>query len=179
VRSDITTSLGTGTKAAGVPLTVKLKITKGAKGPAIPAAAVYIWHCDQAGRYSMYSQGATNETYLRGVQAADANGEVTFTTIYPAAYSGRWPHIHFEVYGSLAAATAGKPKLSTSQLALTAATANQVYATKGYEASIPNMTRTTLANDNVFSDGADKETPTITGDVTKGFVATLTVPIAV
>jgi protocatechuate 3,4-dioxygenase beta subunit len=178
VRSDITTSLGTGTKATGVPLTVKLKITKGANGPAIPGAAVYLWHCDQAGRYSMYSQGVTNETYLRGVQAADANGEVTFTTIYPAAYSGRWPHIHFEVYGSLAAATAGNPKLSTSQLALTAATADQVYATKGYEASIPNMARTTLANDNVFSDGADKETPTFSGDVAKGFVATLTVPIA-
>jgi protocatechuate 3,4-dioxygenase beta subunit len=91
VRSDITTSLGSGTKAGGVPLTVTLKITKGAGGPALVGAAVYLWHCDREGRYSMYSQGVTNETYLRGVQAADANGEVTFTTIYPAAYSGRWP----------------------------------------------------------------------------------------
>lgn len=178
VRGDITTSLGSSTKTPGVPLTVKLKITKGANGPVMPGAAVYLWHCDQAGRYSMYSQGITNETYLRGVQAADANGEVTFTTIYPAAYSGRWPHIHFEVYESLAAALAGTPKLATSQLALTAETAKQVFAVKGYEASIANFVSSSLATDNVFSDGADKETPTFTGDITKGFVATLTCPIA-
>jgi len=49
------------------------------------------------------------------VQEADANGQVTFTTIFPAAYSGRWPHIHFEVYESLAAATSGGKLLTTSQ----------------------------------------------------------------
>jgi protocatechuate 3,4-dioxygenase beta subunit len=178
VRSDITTSIGSSTKTPGVPLTVKLKITNGANGPIMPGAAVYLWHCDRAGGYSMYSQGITNETYLRGVQATDANGEVTFTTIYPAAYSGRWPHIHFEVYSSLAAALAGTPKLATSQLAMTAETAKQVFAVKGYEASIANLASSSLATDNVFSDGADKETPTFTGDIIKGFVATLTCPIA-
>jgi protocatechuate 3,4-dioxygenase beta subunit len=40
----------------------------------------------------------TTESYLRGVQVTDSNGQVTFTTIYPACYSGRWPHIHFEVF---------------------------------------------------------------------------------
>jgi protocatechuate 3,4-dioxygenase beta subunit len=178
VRSDITTSLGSSTKVPGVPLTVKLKVTKGANGPAIPGAAVYLWHCDQQGRYSMYSNGVTNETWLRGVQEADANGEVTFTTIYPGCYSGRWPHIHFEVYGSLAAAKAGTPKLTTSQLAMTPDTGKQVFATKGYEASVANFAKITLASDNVFSDGADKETPTITGDTTKGFAASLTVAVA-
>ena len=44
-------------------------------------------------------------TILRGVQAADSNGQVTFTSIFPGCYSGRWPHIHFEVYPSLSAAT--------------------------------------------------------------------------
>jgi protocatechuate 3,4-dioxygenase beta subunit len=178
VRSDITSSLGSSTKVPGVPLTVKLKITKGANGPAIPGAAVYLWHCDQQGRYSMYSNGVTNETWLRGVQQADANGELTFTTIYPGCYSGRWPHIHFEVFSTLAAATAGTPKIATSQLAMTPDTAKLVFATKGYEASIPNFANITLASDNVFSDGADRETPATAGDVTKGFVATLTVPVA-
>lgn len=126
----------------------------------------------------MYSSGVTNETWLRGVQQADANGEVTFTTIYPGCYSGRWPHIHFEVYSSLAAA-AGNPNVATSQLEMTADTGRAVFATKGYEASVANFANITLATDNVFSDGADKETPTITGDVTKGFSATLTVPVAV
>ena len=42
---------------------------------------------------------------------------MTFTSIYPAAYSGRWPHIHFEVYPSLADATTARAA-ATSQLAL-------------------------------------------------------------
>jgi protocatechuate 3,4-dioxygenase beta subunit len=179
IRSDITSTLGSSTKVKGVPLTVKLKITKGANGPVMPDAAVYVWHCDQAGRYSMYSQGVTQENWLRGVQQADANGEVTFTTIYPGCYPGRWPHIHYEVYASLAEATAGKPIASTSQLALTADSGKAVYATKGYEASVPAFANISLASDNVFSDGAEKETPTFTGDAAKGFVATLTVPVAV
>ena len=70
------------------------------------------------GLYSMYSQGVTGENYLRGVQATDANGGVTFTSIFPAAYSGRWPHIHFEVFPSLASATNGQNKMRVSQLAL-------------------------------------------------------------
>jgi hypothetical protein len=85
--------------------------------------------------------------------------------------------MHFEVFGSLDAATAGTPKLATSQLALTEATAKLVYAVKGYEASVSNLASTTLATDGVFSDGADRETPAITGDVTKGYVATLTVAV--
>ena len=60
----------------------------------------------------------TNQNYLRGVQEADANGKVTFTTIFPACYSGRWPHIHFEVYPSLAAATSVATRSATSQIAM-------------------------------------------------------------
>ena len=52
------------------------------------------------------------------MQETDANGKLTFQTIFPAAYSGRWPHMHFEVYESLDAATSGGAKLKTSQLAL-------------------------------------------------------------
>ena len=81
-------------------------------------AAVYAWHCDQAGRYSMYSQGVENENYLRGVQAAGDDGIVEFTSVFPACYSGRWPHIHFEVYPSLEAATDSANQIATSQIAL-------------------------------------------------------------
>jgi protocatechuate 3,4-dioxygenase beta subunit len=42
-------------------------------------AAVYIWHCNRDGNYSLYSQAVTTENYLRGVQAADSNGVVTVT----------------------------------------------------------------------------------------------------
>jgi protocatechuate 3,4-dioxygenase beta subunit len=178
VRSDIRSSFGSSsTVADGVPLTVELKIVDSTTGAAKSGAAVYLWHCDIAGRYSLYTQGVTNENYLRGVQEADGNGELSFTSIFPAAYSGRWPHIHFEVYPSLAEATkAGSPTV-TSQLALPKDTCDVVYATDGYSQSIRNLAQTSLARDMVFSDGAELETPTVTGDVRSGFVASLTVGV--
>jgi protocatechuate 3,4-dioxygenase beta subunit len=179
VRSDITTSIGTGSAvAAGVPLTIKLTVidlSDGAK--ALAGAAVYLWHCDQEGRYSMYSDGVTGENYLRGIQRAGADGAVTFTSIYPAAYSGRWPHIHFEVYPSLDQATTSTSKLRTSQLALPEEASTEVYATAGYEASIANMAQTSLEDDNVFSDGYSLQLAKVTGNVTDGYTATLTVPV--
>ncbi len=99
VRSDLTKSFGSASGVAkGVPLTVELVVQDSAKCTPLAGAAVYVWHCDAEGRYSMYDDEIGNENYLRGVQAADAQGKVTFTTIFPGAYQGRWPHIHFEVY---------------------------------------------------------------------------------
>jgi len=138
---------------------------------------VYLWHCDKLGRYSLYSSGVTNQNYLRGVQEADATGRVSFTTIFPGCYSGRWPHIHFEVYPSLAAATSVANKIATSQIALPKATCDLVYATSGYEASVTNLSQVSLATDNVFSDGSALELATITGSVAAGLTATLTVAV--
>ena len=73
------------------------------------------------------------------MQESDADGKVTFKTIFPAAYSGRWPHIHFEVYESLDAATAAQTKLRTSQLAIPQDACDAVYATAGYEQSVQNL----------------------------------------
>ena len=92
----------------------------------------------------MYSQGAADQNYLRGVQEAGSDGSVTFTTIFPAAYSGRWPHMHFEVYPSLAEATKAGTPVATSQLALPEDSCNLVYATDGYEQSVTNLARTSL-----------------------------------
>ena len=100
VRSDIRSSFGgsSGT-AEGVPMTLELVVQDLANGGApFAGAAVYVWHCDREGRYSLYSDGVTDENYLRGVQVADAAGRVRFTSIFPACYTGRWPHVHFEVY---------------------------------------------------------------------------------
>jgi protocatechuate 3,4-dioxygenase beta subunit len=128
-----------------------------------------VWHCDREGRYSLYSQGVTGENYLRGVQETDDSGQVRFTTIFPACYSGRWPHIHFEVYPSLAKATNGANKIATSQMALPEDTCRTVYATSGYEQSLSNMSRVSLDTDNVFSDGYDLQIPTVTGDPSSGY----------
>ncbi len=124
VRSDIRSSFGTSTTTAeGVPLTIRMLIQDASDG-CVPyaGAAVYAWHCDAEGRYSMYSQGVENENYLRGVQEADADGAVEFTSIFPACYQGRWPHIHFEVYPSLDLAIDAGNKIATSQIALPAET---------------------------------------------------------
>jgi protocatechuate 3,4-dioxygenase beta subunit len=102
---------------------------------------------------------------------------VRFTSIYPGCYSGRWPHIHFEVYPSLSAATSVSNKVATSQIALPKATCDEVYATSGYEASVATLSRVSLATDNVFSDGAALELATITGSVTGGLTAALTVAV--
>ena len=120
VRSDIRSSFGSSiTVAEGVPATVNLTLLDLTSGCSpLAGAAVYLWHCDREGRYSMYSEGVEDENYLRGVQESDADGVVTFQTIFPAAYSGRWPHIHFEVYESLEAATGGGTLNATSQVAL-------------------------------------------------------------
>ena len=179
VRSDITASIAGATGVAeGVPLTVSLTIVDGANGCApLSGYAVYIWHCDREGNYSMYSAAAASENYLRGVQETDGNGTVTFTTIFPACYSGRWPHIHFEVYASLAKASAGSNKLATSQLAMPEANCSDVFATSGYEASVNNLSQVSLTSDMVFADGADLETPSMSGSVADGYVAKLTVTV--
>ncbi|CAM5491474.1 intradiol ring-cleavage dioxygenase [Streptomyces aurantiogriseus] len=181
VRSDITKSFGdsAGGTAEGVPLTVTLTVVDAASGCGTPkkGAAVYLWHCDRDGNYSLYSEGVTEENYLRGVQETDDKGRVTFTSIFPACYPGRWPHIHFEVYGSLDDATAATSITNTSQLALPEDVCDTVYATDGYSQSAQNLGRLSLETDNIFSDGHDQQLATMTGSVEKGYTATLTVPV--
>jgi protocatechuate 3,4-dioxygenase beta subunit len=111
------------------------------------------------------------------VQETDGQGSVRFASIFPAAYSGRWPHIHFEVYPSLAAATTASGKLRTSQLALPEDASTRVYATDGYEASVRNLAQTSLETDNVFRDGYSLQLGTVTGDVTGGMTVRLSVPV--
>jgi protocatechuate 3,4-dioxygenase beta subunit len=180
VRADIRSSFGTSTTTAkGVPLTIKLVIQDASNGCApLTGAAVYVWHCDQGGNYSLYSQAAASENYLRGVQATDGSGVATFQSIFPACYSGRWPHIHFEVYTDLEAAIDEANKIATSQIALPKDACDLVYATDGYSQSVANLTRVSLQSDNVFGDdGGIHEQGTITGDVPSGMTVTLTVPV--
>lgn len=133
-----------------------------------------MWHCNRDGAYSLYSQNISGENYLRGVQETGADGTVTFRSIFPAAYEGRWPHIHFEVYPSLAKATNSRNKIATSQIALPEATAAEVYATAGYEQSAQNLAQTSLDGDRVFSDGYDLQIPAVSGDAASGFTLNFT-----
>ena len=179
VRQDITTSFGdmSGT-AEGVPLSVELTVLDATTGAALPGAAVYLWHCTRDGGYSLYSDGITDQNFLRGVQEADDEGKLSFTTIFPGCDSGRWPHIHFEVYESVDAATGDGTRLATSQIALPEDVCDVVYDTDGYEASVSNLAGTSLASDNVFSDdSAADQLATVSGSVADGYVAQLDVPV--
>jgi len=177
VRSDIRSSFGqySGT-ADGIPLTIALRVFDlGAGAAPLAGAAVYVWHCDRDGKYSLYTE--RNQNYLRGVQAADSNGQVTFTSIFPACYSGRWPHIHFEIYPSLDDATTASSKLKTSQLALPEDACSEVYASTGYSQSITNLSRVSLSSDMVFSDGYSGELASVTGSPDSGYTATLNIAV--
>ena len=180
VRHDIRRSFGDSrTLAKGVPLRVNLAVTDASDGYApLSGLAVYLWHCDRSGRYSMYSSGVEDENYLRGIAATDGDGKAWFRTIFPACYSGRWPHIHFEVYSSVAKAVANGPIVKTSQIALPQAVCRKVYATSGYGGSLGNLARTSLSTDNVFSDDrAIHQLATVTGSVEHGYAANLTIGI--
>ena len=180
VRSDITTSFGSATGTAqGVPMKLKLKIINmnGDDVQPYAGAAVYVWHCTSGGEYSLYSEAIKDENYLRGVQQADANGLVTFHSIFPACYSGRWPHVHFEVYPSLAKATSASDRLRTSQVALPKPTCQAVYATDGYSRSVANLSQVSLDGDNVFGDGYSLQLGTVTGSVPAGVTVSLNVPV--
>ncbi|GAB3259186.1 dioxygenase family protein [Nocardioides dilutus] len=181
VRSDITASFGSASGVAeGVPVTVKLKVydLNGEAVTALPGAAIYLWHCDREGRYSLYSEGVTEENYLRGVQEADAEGDITFTSIFPACYAGRWPHMHFEVYESLDSATSYANKLRTSQLALPQDVCDEVYGTvEGYEQSVANLAQLSLDTDGIFSDGYSLQMASVTGSVDQGYTISLNVPV--
>ena len=181
-RSDIRSSIvSSTTTAAGVVLTVTLTLVNTSSScVALSGYAVYLWHCTRDGLYSMYSTGVTGENYLRGVQVSDSNGSVTFTTIFPGCYSGRMPHIHFEVYASQTAATttpAGDQVL-TSQIALPTAICSTVYASTGYSSSATNLASFSFTEDLVFKDGTTTEMATVTGSVSAGYAANLTVGIS-
>ena len=179
IRSDITSSFGdfSGT-AEGVPATIDLTVLNMADGAAFAGAAVYVWHCDRGGNYSLYSEGATDQNYLRGVQIADAAGTVSFTSIFPACYSGRWPHIHFEVYPDQESLSDSTKAIATSQIAIPQEACNAVYATSGYEQSVSNLAQISLTSDNVFGeDGGATQLATMSGDVASGYTIALTAAI--
>ena len=179
VREDITSSFGSMSGAVtGVPLSIKFKVLDIAGGcTPYAGAAVYAWHCDAKGQYSLYSRGVTDQNWLRGVQEADSDGWVTFQSIFPGCYPGRWPHIHFEVFPTLAKATSARNKVATSQIALPQDACEAAYATNGYSSSVTALKGVSLQRDNVFSDGWQTQLGTVTGDAGAGMTVTLNVPV--
>lgn len=164
----------------GLPLTLTLTLVDVNNGcTPIANAAIYIWHCDKDGEYSAYTTSANGshfgETYLRGIQVTDSNGQVSFTTIYPGWYAGRVTHIHFEVY---AQDNLSSTPAKTSQIAFPEDITSAVYALSNLYTKGQNTSVATNAADNVFSDGTTYQLASLSGDTTNGYVASLSVGIA-
>jgi protocatechuate 3,4-dioxygenase beta subunit len=179
VRKDITSSFdGMSGTADGVKYSMQFTVVDVDNDcEPLEGAAVYVWHCDRDGNYSMY-QSASDANYLRGVQPVDGNGLAKFTSIFPAAYPGRWPHVHFDVYPSVDAATSGSNKLATSQIALPKDVCDSVYTTDGYEQSASRFGNMSIDSDMVFRDGVSLQTPSMTGNAQSGYVSSLVVGVS-
>jgi protocatechuate 3,4-dioxygenase beta subunit len=153
---------------SGTTLTLKLKVVNANSACAVvPDANVEIWHVDAAGNYSQYGS-QTGQTYLRGIQTTDANGEVTFTTIYPGWYQGRATHIHIEV-------TIGGVSRKVTQIAFPESINNAVHGSGAYASRGTNP----LSNraDGIFADSLDSELVTPSGDPTNGYTASFTIGV--
>jgi len=183
VRSDIRSSFISSTNVAGgvlLKITLTLVNVNATCAP-LAGYAIYLWQADRQGRYSLYTAAA--ESYLRGVQVTDANGQVTFTTIFPGCYDGRWPHMHFEVFSSLSNALSGRFSILTSQLAMPTAACTAVYAdATTYPSSASNFARVSLSSDMVFGDNTSaqiaQQTPALTGSPSAGYTGTALIGIA-
>jgi protocatechuate 3,4-dioxygenase beta subunit len=184
IREDIRTSIGGLTPVAeGVQVTLEITLVDVGRACApLGGMAVYVWQCDAEGIYSIYA--AQDRNYLRGVGISDDQGRVRFTTVFPACYPGRWPHIHFEVFSSAEMAVSGRAALLTSQFALPEAEYRAVYASDArYAASVATIDQVSLARDGIFRDASEVElaaqTLVLEGDPVAGYRATGRVGIVV
>jgi protocatechuate 3,4-dioxygenase beta subunit len=180
VRSDIRQSISGGDVQAGAMLTLNITLTGTLSDCASLAGyAVYIWHCTSAGDYSVYTESSVTRNYLRGVQATGSDGKATFVTVMPGCYEGRMPHIHVEIYPSLAEASSVSNVTRITQLAFPSDVMQALYGTQSdYSDSVRPFSNISFEEDNVFSDGYDDQMLTITGDSANGYVGEITISIA-
>jgi len=154
---------------AGYLMTVTITVGKVSNSCSpLEGAIVDIWHCDAEGNYSEYggmqmqSSNYTNVHFLRGRQVTDANGQVTFTTIFPGWYQGRSTHIHVHIYN------ASGTSLKVTQIAFPEGEGSAVLAVNGYGKGLSGYTYN--SRDNIFSDDKNGvQLASVTGNITNGF----------
>ncbi|MFA9400912.1 MAG: hypothetical protein ACERKT_07365 [Acidobacteriota bacterium] len=134
-------------------------------------ATVDMWQCDAQGKYSDVSPNNTvGQTFLRGYQMTDSNGQVTFTTIFPGWYPGRTIHIHlkFRVTDGGSTTYEFSTQVFFKDSDIDAALATPAYARN----ENPFVTN---ANDHIYDPAM---VVPLTGNVTKGFKGTVDVGLA-
>lgn len=166
----------------GVPLTMNITIKNSNNNcSALANVIVDVWHCDKDGYYSEYGGTGmqtidyTGVHFLRGRLTTDANGLVSFTTIFPGWYSGRATHIHVHVY------TASGTSLKITQIAFPEGTNSAVAlvnasTANGYTKGMSGYTYN--ASDNVFSDDTTGvEIASVAGSVSAGYILTHSISV--
>ena len=153
----------------GTLLTLTVKVANvNAACAAVANANVEVWHCDSAGNYSEYGT-QTAQTYLRGIQTTNSNGEVTFTTIYPGWYQGRATHIHLEV-------TINGVSRKVTQIAFPESVNSAVYRTGVYASRGANPTSN--LSDGIFADSLSSERVTPSGNAASGYTASCQIGVS-
>jgi protocatechuate 3,4-dioxygenase beta subunit len=184
VRQDIRPSFDTSsTVAAGLPLRLQLTLLDVSRAcrPLVDSA-VYLWNCNRDGDYSLYGRGIEHENYLRGVQFTDHEGRVAFQTIFPACYSGRYPHLHLEIFKQSARSLDAATRVLTTQLTASREVCSRVYAeAPGYTRSAAQFKGLVPSDDMVFASSSAAElavqTLAMTGDSRSGFTGHATLGI--
>lgn len=147
----------------GVPMmiTVNIQDVNNACSP-IEGALVDIWHCDADGNYSEYAGQLdgdfTSNSFLRGRQTTDADGNASFISVFPGWYPGRTPHIHLEVKSSTG------DSLLITQISWSDDVSDTVYDSPAYSgAADTNNSNDGLVDDSNLADS-------LTGNITDGYV---------
>lgn len=187
LRSDIRPSLGTtsgsyfflGTATAGgLPLTIDLSLRgiHGDRSRPLGGLAVYLWHCDREGLYSMYDEKIHRETYLRGVQMSDDQGKVSFRTVFPGCEEGRMPHVYVEIYESFEEGEGAGALILATQLTFPIRICRYVYKTcAGYGISSTHLSVMDYANDQAFADGYRQQLFSMVGNYTTYYQASASI----
>lgn len=156
----------------GVAFTININVKNISSCSPVSGIVVDIWHCDKDGNYSQYGgtqmqpTDYTAKNFLRGRQITDANGKVSYTSIFPGWYTGRATHIHVHMY------TTSGTSLLITQIAFPEGSGSAVETVNaassyGYTKGMSGYTYN--ASDNVFSDGTSTEMSTLTGSVAAGY----------
>jgi protocatechuate 3,4-dioxygenase beta subunit len=108
-----------------------------------------------------------DERFLRGGQRSDADGGVTFRTVYPGWYQGRTTHIHVKVHVS-------GDEVHTGQLYFDPSATESVYRAAPYaDHGQPDMTN---GDDGIYRDGGDRSLLTLSR-AGEGYVGRLTLGV--
>jgi protocatechuate 3,4-dioxygenase beta subunit len=151
----------------GTPLTLRAFVVDAATCKPIKGAAVDIWHADAGGVYSGFGSGASNRTFMRGIQRTNAKGLALFRSVYPGWYQGRTVHIHVKVH-------LRSNIVHTGQLYFPDAVTDVAYRKAPYTSRPGRDVRN--ATDSVYRNGGRKSLMSVrrTG---AGYIATITMGV--